>query len=202
MSTTTSSGTFTVVNKEMTRCEAKKYCREKGQILAPVTNQEDKDAIMKLIGAKHCKVDRGNMFYHIGLDVTPCGETQERIFSNGVFYDRSVHGKLYDDMSPPSEICPDAYLDYEDSNPFTIGSLPRCHPQRHKFICLEQSTSNASPITREKTKSVQLAAETCAVLGVLVCAVVGVLAFSTAKFYKRTKDLEKEFGVVPVEGKF
>ena len=198
MSTTTSSGTFTVVNKEMTRCEAKKYCREKGQILAPVTNQEDKDAILKLIGAKHCKIDRGNMFYHIGLDVTPCGETQERIFSNGVFYDRSVHGKLYDDMSPPSEICPDAYLDYEDSNPFTIGSLPRCHPQRQKFICLDQSTAAASPVTQEKSKSVQLAAETCAVLGMLI----GVLVFSTAKFYKRTKDLEKELRAVSVEEEF
>ena len=202
MSTTTSSGTFTIIHDEMTRCEAKKYCRERGQILAPVTNQEDKDAILKLIDPEHCQVHRGDLFYHIGLEVTPCGKTQDRVFSNGVIYDHSVHGKLYDDLSPPTEICPDAYLDYETPNPFTIGSLPMCHPQRQRFICLDQSTAAASPVTQAKSKSVQLAVETCAALGMLVCTVIGVLAFTTAKFYKRTKLLERESKVVRIEEKF
>ena len=48
-SITTSSGTFSFSEKVMSRCEAKKYCRDKDAILAPITTQEDKDAVKKML---------------------------------------------------------------------------------------------------------------------------------------------------------
>ena len=42
---TTKSGRFTFYNESVPRCQAKLKCLERGEILAPITNQEDLDAI-------------------------------------------------------------------------------------------------------------------------------------------------------------
>ena len=69
---TTASGTFTAYNDLMTHCRAKKFCKEKGQILAPVTNQKDVDALKKMLDHS-CPMHYGVYNYHIGLDVNQCG---------------------------------------------------------------------------------------------------------------------------------
>ena len=192
-STTTSSGTFTITNKEMTRCEAKKYCRERNQILAPITTQEDKDAILNLIDPS-CQIHKGDKFYHIGLEVTPCGKTQERIFSNGIVYDKDIHGKLYDDLSKPEDKCPDAYLMYYDDNPFTIGTLPNCYQQYQRVICLDETTATASPFSQEKTSLVHNnSTQVFLTVGRMFCAIIGIIGFATAQIYKRKVNWKRKF---------
>ena len=42
---TTKSGRFTFYNEQVRGCQAKLKCLERGEILAPITNKEDLDAI-------------------------------------------------------------------------------------------------------------------------------------------------------------
>ena len=47
-SVTTTTGTFTFHNDGVPRCKAKLLCAQKGEILAPFTNQADVDAVYGL----------------------------------------------------------------------------------------------------------------------------------------------------------
>ena len=189
--TTTASGTFTVYNKELTKCEAKRFCREKGHILAPITTQQDKDAVYKLLDPR-CKEHQGFKFYHLGLDITPCGDTQDRVFTNGVKYDKDIHGSLYIDFNTPQSKCPLAYIQYNSDTPFVIGHKPGCYPQKLKFLCLDQSTAAASPITQSKVGSFTVNANQIILAAGGVLVAFGCFAFATAKFYRENKLLKKE----------
>ena len=46
---TTNSGTFTFYSESVPRCRAEILCAEKGAILAPLTNQEDIDAVRGIL---------------------------------------------------------------------------------------------------------------------------------------------------------
>ena len=188
----TSSGTFSFSEKEMTRCEAKKYCRERGQILAPITTTEDKEAVLKMLDPD-CVDYYSETFYHIGLDVYPCGDKQERVFTNGVEYNKDVHGHLYDDLSIPNEKCPQAYLDSTDHNPFTIGSKDHCYPQPRRALCLDQSTAAASSITLNEADHYKVSSTQAVVgMGAFFVIVVGSLAFA-AQLYKSKNYWKNKF---------
>ena len=190
---TTSSGTFSFSEIQMTRCEAKTYCRDRGQILAPIMTQEDKDAVLKMLDP-NCLKHYSESFYHIGLDVQPCGDTQERIFTNGIAYSAEAHGHLYDDLSIATDKCPQAYLTSTDIEPLTIGIKPNCYPQKHRALCLDQSTAKASPITQKEADSFKLSStQGLTAIGGVFCVVVGSLIIFAAKMYKSKKYWENKF---------
>ena len=190
-SVTTSSGTFSFSKERMTRCEAKKYCRERGQILAPITTQEDKDAVLSMFHHT-CLNNYKESFYHIGLDVYPCGATQERIFTNGVKYNADIHGPLYDDLGEVADKCPQAYLASVSWNPFTISTKPNCYPQKHRALCLDQSTATASGITQNEADHYKVSTTQALVgIGGVLFVVFGSVMFSV-KMYKSREKLRKE----------
>ena len=188
---TTSSGIFSFSERQMTRCEAKKYCRKRGQILAPITTQEDKDAVLTMFKDK-CFNNYSESFYHIGLDVFPCGATQERLFTNGDKYDASLHGHLYDDLGEAGDKCPQSYLASLSYNPFTIGTKRNCYPQEHRALCLDQSTATASGITQKEANLFKVST-TQALIGIGggFMVVFGSIIFSV-KMYKSKEKLRKE----------
>ena len=192
----TSSGTFTVYNQLLDKCAATKFCQRKGQILAPIVSQEDKDAITKLLNPD-CKIHQGVRHYHIGLDVTPCGGSQDRVFTNGVIYDKNVHGHLYDDYITNKEKCPLAYMHYFRSRNFLIiGDKNNCEPEPMKFLCLDQSTATSSPITQKKTDNFEVS-PTQAVVGMGgIFIAFGCLAMATLKFYRQSKTLKTELNAL------
>ena len=185
---TTSSGTFTAYNDKMSRCEAKKFCQNKGHILAPITNQEDKDAVIKML-YPGCPQHRGPMYhYHIGLDVSYCGKSQDRVFTNGVKYNDKIHGRFYTDTSSPDDKCPMAYL-VSRVKSVVIGVEPYCNPQKIKVLCLDQST--ASPLVQDNTDFSVPLISTNVFVGVGgLFVVVGCLVF--AKMYSYIRYLENK----------
>ena len=191
-SITTSSGTFSFSEKEMTRCEAKKYCRDKGQILAPIMTQEDKDAVLEMLDP-NCVDYFSETFYHIGLDVYPCGDKQYRVFTNGVEYKKDVHGHIYDDFSNVDDKCPFAYVDSTDENPVTIGAKPNCYPQKQRALCLDQSTASASEITQNEADHYKVSSTQAVVaIGGFFFVVVGCL-FVIVKLYKSKNYWKNKF---------
>ena len=192
-SVTTSSGTFTHSETEMTRCEAKKYCRDNGAILAPITTQEDKDAVLGMLDRDCGWKSFYDSYYHIGLDVYPCGDQQERVFTNGIVYDKDVHGPLYDDLGLPGDKCPYAALMYYTSNPLTISAEdPHCIPPRLRAICLDEKTAASSPLAQDRVDYIKLDfTESVAVFGGIFCAFIGVLAFA-AEMYRRNKNMRNK----------
>ena len=196
-SRTTSSGTFTVYHKKLTKCEAKKFCRDKGHILAPVTTQEDKDALLDLLDDE-CEEHYGATVYLLGLDITPCGKTQERTFTNGVAYDKSTHGRLYEDYNTPDSKCPIAYL-HMLADALIIGHEPQCISQKLRFFCLDQSTATASPIVKEGEQGVKMSISQASMVAGGVLAAFGCLALATAKIYRQKNKFESEVRVLESE---
>ena len=96
---TTPTGVFTYFPKKVTVCEAKTECAKIGQILAPVLNFQDLDALRSIADYENpdCKFHSNIELYsyHIGLDVDTCGKKNFMLFSNNVVYDEKEHGKLY-----------------------------------------------------------------------------------------------------------
>ena len=196
-STTTSSGTFTVYNQFLDKCAAKKFCQKKGHILAPIVNDEDKAAITKLLDP-YCAIHRGVRYYHIGLDITPCGNTQDRVFTNGVIYDKSVHGHLYiDEYITPKTKCPLAYMHYIwGDNRLVLGTKNNCGPEPMKILCLDQSTATASAIKHNETENFIVSPVQALIAFGGVFIVVGCLALATLKFYRQSKMLKKELNTL------
>ena len=192
-SITTSSGTFSFSEKVMTKCEAKKYCRDKDAILAPITTQEDKDAVMKMLESD-CSVWKQytDSMYHIGLDVYPCGNQQERVFTNGVVYNKDIHGPLYDDVSETEDKCPWSYMMYFSGSPLKISELRNCIPQPSRALCLKPPAAVSSPITQGNVDYIKLDFnQSVAVFGGMFCFTLGIVVFA-AKAYKRSKYLERK----------
>ena len=184
----TASGTFTAYNDVMSHCKAKSFCEKKSQILAPVTNQNDLDALVEMLDHS-CPQHWGENNYHIGLDVNQCGVSEDRVFTNGVKYDKAIHGNLYDDYSEADVECPLAWMDCISPMPLMIDNKPNCYPEKMRVICLDQSTATASPVVQENSDSFEVTQSLSAIGG--VCVVVGSIAFA-AVMYKRNKDLKQK----------
>ena len=74
-SVTTPTGVFTYIDKEVTKCEAKTECLQRGEILAPITNVADFTALKTIADTLNpdCKFHYGLIDYHIRLDINICG---------------------------------------------------------------------------------------------------------------------------------
>ena len=97
-SVTTPTGEFTYFKDEVTYHQAKVECVKKNQILAPVTNKRDYDALLSITGSKDapCEFYQQEIKYHIGLDINidPNG-FETRLFTNNKNWNDTEHGTLY-----------------------------------------------------------------------------------------------------------
>ena len=140
----TASGEFTFHSEVMSRCEAKKFCKKEGGILAPVTNREDLNALKEAAYNKNkdCPFHYGVHQYNVGLDITPCGyKKQDRWFTNGVKWDKKIHGPLYEETDT-SLVYPCTYagfFPYTGDNGDMIIALrgDNCDEVPFRFICLK-----------------------------------------------------------------
>ena len=90
----TSSGTFTAYNLNRYECGAERFCKDKGQILAPITTKEDKDAVAKMLSHPNCEGKNMHQSYFLGLQVSMCGGEAHWDFSNGVKWDDETHARF------------------------------------------------------------------------------------------------------------
>ena len=142
-SVTTSTGKFTLYTDRISRCQAKKRCREMGQILAPIKNRNDLNAIIKLQKnnefSERCVFGNGYWrMYHIGLDVMYVGGSLFGEFSDGTKWDDCEMGDLYIVNRPHK--CPHALYSNLDGAELTIDpENEECNSKTAlaRYICLE-----------------------------------------------------------------
>ena len=139
---TTPTGTFTYYKKRVLSCEAKVECAKRGQILAPITNSRDRDALRSIakIEDSSCKFHWGFQQYHIGLDVKKCGDKIIRLFTNNVVYNKTLHGDLYRWVGNKSEDVNIASYTPYFKKLFVIEDWGF----KKRFICLKPNTANLS----------------------------------------------------------
>ena len=79
-----------------------------GGILAPITDKTDSDAIVKAI--KSCKYQASKRYLtkYVGLSISK--DNSHRIFSNGVHFNKDLHGDLYEENNIRPGNCPGAFL--------------------------------------------------------------------------------------------
>ena len=142
-SVTTPTGTFTYFRKEVSPCQAKIECANRGQILAPVTNAKDRDALRSIAKLEDptCEFHWGYQEYHVGLDVRKCGNRIHRIFSNNVVYNKTQHGGLYRWRGNKSEDTNRAiYTPYHKK--LYVGVDYNMDDKR-RFICLKPNANSS-----------------------------------------------------------
>jgi len=154
-SITTNSGTFTFYEQRVEKCEAEHICKSKGQILAPITNLQDRVAIGKLSSQK-CGIfiDRYVSAYHIGLEIKKCGNKVTKVFSNGVTYNKTLHDKFYHFYPAKGyDHCLTALYvpNGEVKAPISvIGKYNKCKDYHERFICFNPAKpDNISTVTEE-----------------------------------------------------
>ena len=151
-SVTTKTGTFTFFHEKSTRCQAEKKCKNRGEILAPVTNKRDAKKLMDLQlsneGVEGCHFAwHAGFSYWIGLDVTYTKDKQEKVFSNGVKWRERKHGKIYRDSNNEYTDCAIAvFYPPMRKKPFAIGAeSDSCDMRSLKYYaCLKPANASAT----------------------------------------------------------
>ena len=135
------SGTFTVHYKERQNfTAAQKECAKNGQILAPITEKEDFDAIFEVVTAENEEnliTGRDWTQYMVGLEVAY--DNSKKVFMNGVKFDEKKHGSFYkDDQYNRLEDgrCPLALLSTWDPTSITVENT-WCETEFFDYICFE-----------------------------------------------------------------
>ena len=153
---TTPSGVFTFFEEEVLKCDARKRCAEKGQILAPILSTEDAQALLRATVESSCEFHSHLDPYHIGLDIlkTKCGKKEEKIFTNGVVFDEAIHGKVYRELDRHWLDCRHAGfygLGNPPENPLVITTYD-CD-EKLRYICLKPADKTAAPLVSESPVS-------------------------------------------------
>ena len=136
-SLTTSRGTYTFHQEQMNKSQATKFCKDKGQILAPITSQEEFDTIHNHM--IKCRNLCGPRTYHIGLYVM---HKDLKFFSNCEEWVPEKHEKLYYyDESLDDSNCYQAY--YSPFNDrMSVFVDPRCGKVEFQPICFKAAGKN------------------------------------------------------------
>ena len=155
----TSTGTFYFYEEWLSLCQAKLKCMEMGQILAPITKKSDADKIIELFNTNYekdiyCKHNTYNgASYWVGLDIVYNGTKQERVFTNGIKWDKKTQGEIYKDYLEDSyaECTAAMFQPTFIQDPFFIEA-EICKPtQIASFVCLKpKKQSSAEYIIQKK----------------------------------------------------
>ena len=143
-SITTASGKFTFYTEtDKTRAEAKKLCEEKGEILAPITNRADLEALHKFAtGCTNLGIGRS---YFVGLEMI---DKDTRWFTNGVVYKEEVHGSfnyVYN-VNGKLPACWETYFSTREAGFRGMHTIynRQCYPTRNEFICLKPAVNSSA----------------------------------------------------------
>ena len=156
----TKTGTFTAYTEKVSKCEAEKRCKKRGEILAPIANRRDAKKILKLFKSntdENCPVSlHGVGSFWLGLDVTYTENEQERVFSNGVKWDEKKHSKIYHNYLDGYTECAKAifspYMHDEENGPFEIlDESEDCVLNKLRYLCLKPAAdTSAEPIVQKR----------------------------------------------------
>ena len=99
-SVSTRSGKFTFFDEFVSKCQAEKKCKKRGEILAPITNRRDKKKILNLFMSINDGEDcmftwHAGADYWLGLDETFTENGQPKMFTNGVKWNQRKHSRIY-----------------------------------------------------------------------------------------------------------
>ena len=157
---TTNTGVFTFHEEQVPRGVAKRKCNEEGGILAPVTNYQDSQALMKAFDPENCPFHRFLISYHIGLDLYSYDNELVKVFSNNVLWNNTVHESLYYDKTKSYydqwksySKCPEAFLDIAVSTnkPLIIQAGNNICDRKRRYVCLKSASNcvSASALVKE-----------------------------------------------------
>ena len=158
----TSTGVFTFFDEDVTKGEAIEKCKIINQILAPVTNNEDAQALLKAYDPDNCPIHKSWKNYHVGLDLFTFDDKVVKIFSNEVIWDDAKHDPLYNDLTKDYfrvwknySKCPDVFLDiaptHGDKLLVVLPGTNICSTRR-RYVCLKPSSKpcgSASALVEE-----------------------------------------------------
>ena len=202
----TATGKFTFHNEQVWICEAKKICAKNDEILAPITNKQDYDAIMKVAkmgNHPNCPFHYGDHTYFIGLDITTCGRgKQERVFTNGVAWDEDVHGKLYDDSWHIKKYnCAFAQLASWGTKPWLDFWGESCHQKTNRFLCLKPSDAPVAGTRSDSCSFKPQAIKSNNELNFASAAIIGfcgiasvIFSFVAVKYYQKYRTIKEKHG--------
>ena len=194
---TTPTGVFTYYDAEVTYCQAKVECARRGQILAPVTNRGDLDALLSVANDKdpNCKFHYGYIDYFIGLDVSICGGEQTRLFTNNQQWNETEHGQLYKWVGSETKDVNVAVYNPYFRKLFIAKSLYKHKGHKFRFICLKpNSTSllNSEPLSALRVEELGSYSNLSVFLMVALLGVVLFLFIAKKKKENENSDLKKE----------
>ena len=196
---TTPTGVFTYFSKKVTLCEAKARCAKIRQILAPVLNFRDLDALRSIADYDNpdCEFHSSGIYsYHTGLDIDTCGKKHFLKFSNGVVYDEAEHGKLYKwvDKNSRKRLIASYMPDYRNLFIIEYGRWNR----KKRYICLKPSSTSANAASLvEKESESNSSFNVLILVGALIVALIALIA--SLVFYTRSK--KKDMEIVQLKSK-
>ena len=157
-SVTTKTGTFTVYTELVSKCEAEKRCRKRGEMLAPVTNFRDSAKLLELF-ATHETCDISNdvlISYWLDLEISYAKDmsSSKKTFSNGVKWRAKKHNQIYDDYNKKHTdnafaiLTPFHHYMYGEKA-YGISSLSSDACRKFRYVCLKPAEkASAEPIER------------------------------------------------------
>ena len=137
----TKKGTYILPSdKAAGKCAAEQKCLDMGGILAPITDKTDFDAIKDAISS--CEFHENGDRY-IGLSVST--DNSYRVFSNGVEFNKDLHGDLYEENYIRPGNCPVALLMMHFPEKLQIGSQFRCYKDFElRYVCFKPKKNSES----------------------------------------------------------
>ena len=192
---TTPTGVFTFHETKATYCQAKVECARRGQILAPVTNWGDLDALLSVANDKDpkCKFHYGYNDYFVGLDVKVCGGEETRLFTNNQPWNDTEHGDLYRWAgSKTKDINVAAFNPY--FRKLTIGeNVLKNNGYKFRFICLKPNSTGAEPLKSATSGEKVFSHPNLSALLLLCCAALAAAVLAIVSLLVARKKKEKEF---------
>ena len=184
-SLTTSVGTYTFHNSEMTKDDAAKFCEDRGKILAPITSQEEFNKIHKYV--QGCCNLGGFTSYNIGLYVIG---KNTKLFSNCEKWDSAKHEHLFT-WNMENGPCYEAYYAPMDGK-MTVSQDPRCGRTDGRPICFE--AANAQALVKSESSNAFASVSTLSVM-MAVAALVVSLAVALFISVRKLKHLKQSLPV-------
>ena len=134
----TRKGTYTLPTADfVTKSVAEDRCVRIGATLAPFTEKSEFDAVMEAMHQCEPMDWQGGYPRYVGLIVAD--DNSSRIFSNGVEFDWSVHGRLYqENLVEMPRHCPYAMMDYYQKDRLQIGRKRNCFWPEINYICFKK----------------------------------------------------------------
>ena len=210
---TTKTGTFTPYPEMVTKCEADKLCQEKGQILAPFTNEADMRAAVDFFNGNNCHRSNNCQVlkceyssgqfkkYHVGLNFEKKADgVYEKTFSNGEKWDDKKHKSLYFANPKQKRQCPFGvfipyYQNFATGRMFSIGEKSRtCEVQQNiGYMCLAPAKKPTAGAIVEGQVEPATTKDALLFGGIFVAVLVAVVfAASTLFFQRKSKKYQNE----------